>query len=235
MPLAAVFQNSEHADSYDDASFVLDTTGVVIGDLMVVVLGTSENSSGDVALTPTGWTQAENVNWDAGASNSYLGVWWKLALADAPSETFTFTAGRSIPHTGVFFKVTGVKSVPPLAASTAIDGDNDQTHGIANVAYLAGDLVVAAYISSHFSVIQDITAGPTGFTQLAKLKNSTINVMSKNMAVYSLAAVSGGSTSGLTVTTDQFPRDTRSIVFLIPKALPSGGGGGMGLGFGIGF
>lgn len=141
------------------------------GDILVMVVTGSANTSVTLPAAPSGWTQAVNVGNTATAPHSFVAIFWKIAAgADAaPSTTVTLSGtaqcgctlieltGTAIPidTTGTFGSGSTAQSISSLSVSTS-----------GNVSASGEYAIACSSRQTNNAVIPTYTPG-TGFTNIS--------------------------------------------------------------------
>ena len=99
-------------------------TGLAVGDLMIAILGGSNDWSINVASGWTGLTQGQSIE----GNQLTARVQWKIAdSGDVAASNFTFTITTGTGFTGSIFRISGHDPITPINAENCTHTNTDGT------------------------------------------------------------------------------------------------------------
>lgn len=194
MAVTVVASDAGQDDSFGSGPATPDTSLVLTGDLMAM----GAIKSNDHLVTPAGWTLYGGTRPPQGGGTVEL--YTKVALADAPSESFTFSGVGPIGWG--FAALRGLDTATYTITFTSSDSSGDAT--IPNQAsYLAGEAICVISVGSRGTggAPQAVVVPPTGFTTIEDVHSPTSSIIGPVAGVFKLeAAVSDpDGYTGLTI------------------------------------
>lgn len=199
------------------SNVITKPTGVLQGDVILILCESSGSSITGFPTAPTGFTSLETNSTNGTAPTLTSVVTWayKIAGASEPASwTFTSATGSSFDVWSCIV-LRGQDATTAIDAHTSAGGTGTSLNLTALTASLAGDALVIMQTD-----VNDVAVStwPTGVTENAAASNPTGNGVDTGTKL----SLASGSTGTLTITVGSAPDVQQAAAFLI-KA-PSAGG-----------